>query len=201
MTTTSVITRCEWAETNPLLSEYHDKEWGIPVFDDQKLFEYLILEGMQAGLSWLTILKKRDGYRRAFDNFDAQKIACYDEDKYEQLLENPAIIRNRLKIKAIISNAKAFLQIQQQFPSFSAYLWDFVDNKTLNNNWPDLNAIPSKTPLSDKLSKELKKRGFKFVGSTICYSFLQATGMVNDHVQSCFFKSANTLPCHNSVLK
>lgn len=188
MTATSEVTRCEWAEGDPLLREYHDKEWGVPVFDDQKLFEFLILEGMQAGLSWLTILKKRTGYRRAFDNFDVEKIACYDEVKYEQLLQNAEIIRNKLKIKAIINNAKMFLQVQSEFPSFSDYIWGFTNNKTINNNWPNLKSLPSKTDLSDKLSKDMKKRGFKFVGSTICYSFLQATGVVNDHVESCFCK-------------
>lgn len=189
MAETLKINRCEWAEGNPLLSEYHDKEWGMPIFDDQKLFEFLILEGMQAGLSWLTILKKRQGYRQAFDNFNAEKIACYDEEKYEHLLQNPGIIRNKLKIKAIINNAKAYLQVQKEFPSFSAYIWGFVDNKTINNNWPNLKSIPTKTELSDRLSKDLQKRGFKFVGSTICYSFLQATGIVNDHIESCFCKA------------
>ncbi len=178
--------RCEWATTDPLYIDYHDNEWGVPEHDDRKLFELLILEGAQAGLSWLTILRKRDSYRKAFDDFDAKKMAEYDERKVEELLSNNGIVRNRLKIVAAIQNAKAFLAIRQEFGSFDAYVWQFVGGKLKKNAWKTLKEIPSKTLQSDAMSKDLTKRGFKFVGSTICYAFMQATGMVNDHTVDCF---------------
>ena len=181
-----MIIRCEWAAADPLYTDYHDKEWGAPEHDDRKLFELLILEGVQAGLSWLTILKKRDNYRKAFDDFDATKIAQYDERKVEELLLNDGIIRNRLKIVATIQNAKAFLAIQQEFGSFDAYIWQFVGGKPKKNAWKALKEVPSQTVESDAMSKDLIKRGFKFVGSTICYAFMQTTGMVNDHTVDCF---------------
>lgn len=179
-------TRCAWVSTDPLYLDYHDKEWGVPVYDDRLLFEFLILEGAQAGLSWLTILKRRDHYRHNFDNFNAEKIARYTDKKYKALLNNPDIIRNRLKIQSVITNAKAYLEIKQEFDSFSDYLWQFVDGKPIQNHWKHIKQVPAKTIVSDKMSKELKKRGFKFVGSTICYAFMQAVGMVNDHTVDCF---------------
>lgn len=179
--------RCSWAPlSDPLYLEYHDMEWGAPLHDDRKLFELLILEGQQAGLSWKTILNKRENFREAFDGFDPEKIAVYGETKIASLLSDAGIIRNRLKIHAAIENAKAFLKIREEFGTFDAYMWKFVDGKPLVNSWKELNQIPAKTELSDRMSKELLKRGFKFVGSTICYSFLQATGMINDHLVSCF---------------
>ncbi|MDZ7292547.1 MAG: DNA-3-methyladenine glycosylase I [candidate division KSB1 bacterium] len=178
--------RCEWSGTDPLYLEYHDHEWGVPVHDDRKLFEMLILEGAQAGLNWITILKKRENYRRAFDNFDAKKIAEYDEAKIARLLADPGIVRNRLKIAAAIKNAQAFLKVQKEFGSFDHYLWQFVDGKPRKNHWRSLKQIPAKTATSDALSKDLRQRGFTFVGSTICYAFMQAVGMVNDHVVTCF---------------
>jgi len=178
--------RCEWAGTDPLYVAYHDQEWGVPVHDDRLLFEFLILEGAQAGLSWSTILKKRDNYRRAFDQFDAAKVAAYDDAKIAELLGNPGIVRNRLKINAAVSNAKRFLEIQAEFGSFDAYIWDFVDGRVKQNAWEKLADIPTETPESRAMSKDMKKRGFKFVGPTICYAFMQAVGMMNDHVVSCF---------------
>lgn len=178
-------TRCPWATSDPLYTLYHDREWGVPVHDDRKLFEMLILEGAQAGLSWITILKKRENYRKAFDNFDANKIAQYDTKKVKQLLKNKGIVRNRLKIEAAIQNAKAFLAVQKEFGSFDKYIWQFVGGKQKVNRWKSLKQIPTTTPESDAMSKDLKKRGFKFVGSTICYAFMQAVGMVNDHLVSC----------------
>jgi DNA-3-methyladenine glycosylase I len=177
--------RCDWAKTEPNIS-YHDSEWGVPHHDDRALFELLILEGAQAGLSWSTILNKRDGYRRAFDKFDARRIARYDAPKIKQLMGNPAIVRNRLKITATVQNAKTFLAVQKEFGSFDAYIWRFVGNQPIQNAWRSLSEVPARTAVSDALSKDLKKRGFKFVGSTICYAFMQATGMVNDHVLGCF---------------
>jgi len=179
-------TRCKWAGNDPLYQKYHDKEWGIPVHDDRKLFEMLILEGAQAGLSWITILRKRENYRKAFDNFDARKIARYDSKKVKQLLQNEGIIRNRLKINAAIINAKLFLEVQKEFGSFDKYIWRFVNGKPIINRWKNLKEIPAKTIESDAMGKDLKKRGFKFVGSTICYAFMQAVGMVNDHTVDCF---------------
>ncbi len=180
-------TRCEWVPANdPLYRKYHDEEWGLPLHDDHLLFEFLILEGAQAGLSWATILKKRDNFRQAFDNFDARKIAGYNENKIQELLLNEGIIRNRLKIQAAIQNAKAFLEVQKEFRSFDAYIWQFVGGKPIKNAWTFLKEIPTTTAESDAMSKDLKKRGFKFVGSTICYAFMQAVGMVNDHTVNCF---------------
>jgi DNA-3-methyladenine glycosylase I len=180
------MNRCEWAGNDPLYNDYHDKEWGVPVYDDEKLFEFLILETFQAGLSWITILRKRENFRAAFDNFDYNKIATYTEDKESELLQNAGIIRNKLKIKATISNAKAFIKVQEEFGSFSKYIWGFVNGKPVQNNFHVISDLPAKTALSDIISKDLKKRGFKFVGSTVVYAHMQATGMVNDHVVSCF---------------
>lgn len=178
-------TRCGWAK-NELAIHYHDTEWGVPVRDDKKLFEFLILEGAQAGLSWDTVLKKRENYRRAFDDFDAEKIAGYDEQKCAELLLDEGIIRNRLKIVSTVQNARGFLKINEEFGSFNSYIWNFVDGKPIINNWKDLSEIPAKTSVSDAMSKDLKKRGFNFVGSTIMYAFMQACGLVNDHLVSCF---------------
>jgi DNA-3-methyladenine glycosylase I len=179
------VTRCRWAATD-LSIPYHDTEWGVPLHDDQRLFEFLILEGAQAGLSWETILKKRESYRKAFDHFDAERIATYNEKKLEKLMADPGIIRNRLKVDSAVSNAKAFLKIRDEVGSFDAYIWSFVDGKPRVNKWRGLGDVPATTPQSDAMSKDLKKRGFRFVGSTICYAFMQATGMVNDHAVSCF---------------
>jgi len=179
-------TRCAWVGNDPIYIKYHDQEWGVPVFDDQKLFEFLILETFQAGLSWLTVLKKRENFRKAFDNFDYHKIATYSEDKFIGLINNAGIIRNKLKIKATISNAQAFIKVQKEFGSFSKYIWQFVNNKPIQNNFQKTTDLPAKTQLSDQISKDLKKRGFKFVGSTIIYAQMQATGMVNDHTIDCF---------------
>lgn len=178
--------RCAWVTADLLYRNYHDREWGKPVHDDRLLFEFLILEGAQAGLSWLTILKKRDNYRKAFDNFDARKIARYNAAKIEKLLTDPGIVRNRLKITAAVQNAKAFLAVQKEFGSFDNYTWRFVGGKPIKNAWKTLKQLPATTAESDALSKDLKKRGFKFVGSTICYAFMQAVGMVNDHTVHCF---------------
>lgn len=178
--------RCAWAGTDPIYVAYHDTEWGVPVHDDQKIFEFLILEGMQAGLSWLTILKKRENFRAAFDNFNPEKVARYNARKIERLLQNPGIIRNRLKVNAAVTNAKAFLKVQEAFGSFDAYIWQFVGGQPKVNAWQSMKAIPAKTAESDALSTDLLKRGFKFVGSTICYAHMQAAGMVNDHLVSCF---------------
>jgi DNA-3-methyladenine glycosylase I len=180
------LTRCGWSVSDPLYIQYHDDEWGVPVHDDRKLFEMLILEGAQAGLSWITILKKRENYRKAFDRFDARKIARYGAPKKRELLSNAGIVRNRLKIDATISNAHAFLAIQKEFGSFDSYIWTFVGGKPRMNRWATLKDIPPKTPESDAMSKDLKLRGFRFVGSTICYAFMQAVGMVNDHITPCF---------------
>ena len=177
--------RCEWAASD-LMIRYHDREWGVPVRNDRRLFEFLILEGAQAGLSWETVLKKRPAYRTAFDNFDAKKIARYTPGKAKQLLANPGIIRNRLKIKAATQNARAFLAVQQEFDGFNRYIWQFVGGKPLTNRRRSLKNIPATTQESDAMSKDLKQRGFTFVGSTICYAFMQAVGMVNDHAASCF---------------
>ncbi len=178
--------RCPWSSSDPLYIAYHDHEWGVPVHDDRKLFEMLILEGAQAGLSWLTILKKRENYRKAFDNFDAKKIVRYRRKKVRELLSNEGIVRNRLKVEAAIRNARAFLAIQREFGSFDKYIWQFVGGRPKLNRWESLREIPPKTLESDSMSKDLKQRGFTFVGSTICYAFMQATGMVNDHVLGCF---------------
>jgi DNA-3-methyladenine glycosylase I len=177
--------RCAWATTE-LGIAYHDAEWGTPIHDDPKLFEFLILEGAQAGLSWETILKKRDRYRLVFDQFDPGKVAEYDEDKVATLLADPGIIRNRLKVRAAIQNAKAFLAVREEFGAFDAYVWRFVDGKPKRNKWEKQGEVPASTPESDALSKDLKKRGFTFVGTTSCYAFMQAVGMVNDHLKTCF---------------
>ena len=183
------ITRCGWSLKDELYKKYHDEEWGIPLYDDRKLFEMICLEGAQAGLSWYTILKKRENYRKAFDNFDAKKIAKYNQGKVEKLMLNEGIIRNRLKINAFIANAKAFLVIQKEFGSFSDYIWRFVKGKPKVNNIKSLKNIPAKTVESDAMSKDLISRGFKFTGSTICYAFMQAVGMVDDHVNECWRKN------------
>ena len=179
------MNRCAWAK-DELMIKYHDKEWGIPVHDDRKLFEMLLLEGAQAGLTWLTILKRRENYRKAFDSFDPHKVSEYDATNIKQLLKNTGIIRNKLKIKSAINNAKKFLETQKEFGSFDKYLWGFVDYKPVINNYRNLASVPSFTSLSDKLSKDLKNRGFSFVGSTICYAFFQSVGVVNDHLIDCF---------------
>ncbi len=178
--------RCFWVHENPLYIDYHDNEWGKPVYDDKTLFEFLLLESFQAGLSWITILKKRENFREAFDHFDYQKIAAYPESKYNSLLENAGIIRNKLKIKSAITNAKLFMEIQKEFGSFSKFIWSYVDGKPIVNTIHKREDIPATTTLSDTISKDLKKRGFKFVGSTIVYAFMQATGIVNDHTIDCF---------------
>jgi len=183
------IRRCDWAQ-KPLDILYHDREWGVPVHDDRLLLEFLILEGAQAGLSWSTILAKRDGYRKAFANFDAAKIARFDERRIVTLLANPQIVRNRLKILAAIRNAEAFGEVQDEFGGFDPFIWRFVDGKPKVNAWKTLSQVPARTPQSDAMSKELLRRGFKFVGPTICYAFMQAVGMVNDHLVSCFRRSA-----------
>lgn len=178
--------RCGWSGSDPLYIRYHDEEWGVPVHDDRKLFEMLVLEGMQAGLSWMTVLRKREDFRKSFDNFQASKVAAYDAEKIQSLLKNPAIIRNRLKIEAAVANAAAFLEVQKEFGSFQAFIRSRIGGKPRQNRFRALNEVPAKTPESDALSKELKKRGFHFVGSTICYSFMQAVGLVNDHLVNCF---------------
>jgi len=178
--------RCDWGTEDELYIEYHDREWGVPLHDDRRLFEFLILEGNQAGLSWITILKKRENYRLALDGFDARKIARYKDSKIQSLLKDPGIVRNRLKLEATVANAKAFLKAQSEFCSFDKYIWQFVGGKPIRNNWKSVAEIPAKSDESDSMSKDLKKRGFKFVGSTICYAFMQATGMVNDHTIDCF---------------
>jgi DNA-3-methyladenine glycosylase I len=180
------LQRCVWAGHDPLYLSYHDEEWGVPCFDDRSLFELLILEGAQAGLSWLTILRKRDNYRRVFDNFEAEKIIQYDAAKIESLLADPGIVRNRLKIRSAITNARAFLELREKQGLFSNYLWDFVDGRPMQNHWGSLQDVPVSTAISDTLSRELKKQGFTFVGSTICYAFMQAVGMVNDHTTDCY---------------
>jgi|UniRef100_A0A7V2ZM27 DNA-3-methyladenine glycosylase I len=178
--------RCPWPKDDELMIKYHDEEWGVPVHNDKKLFEFLLLEGFQAGLSWKTILYKRENFRKAFDNFDFNKIAKYDKRKINSLLKDAGIIRNKLKIQAAVTNAKAFIQIRKEFGTFDKYIWDFVNNKPIINQFTSLKELPAKTELSDKISDDLKKRGFKFVGSTVIYAHMQATGMVNDHLVSCF---------------
>ena len=180
------IVRCEWAGTEPLYVAYHDDEWGVPVHDDRELFEMLILEGAQAGLSWSTILNKRVNYQRVFDNFEPEIVAAYDDAKVEALLADPGIVRNRLKVESAIRNAQAFLQVQAEFGSFDAYIWGFVNGAPIVNAWKTMREIPAKTPESEAMSKDLKKRGFNFVGPTICYAFMQSVGLVNDHAVVCF---------------
>jgi DNA-3-methyladenine glycosylase I len=184
---TTMIKRCAWAAASSIqMQEYHDNEWGVPVHDDRSLFELLILEGAQAGLSWSTVLAKRENYKKAFNNFDVKKIIKYDQAKIEKLLLNPGIIRNKLKINSVIINAKAFIEVQKEFGSFSTYIWSFVDGKPIISKWKANEKLPAKTLISDTMSAALKKRGFKFIGSTICYAFMQATGIVNDHTIDCF---------------
>lgn len=178
--------RCAWAGDDELYCRYHDEEWGVPCHDDAKLFEMLNLEGAQAGLSWITILRKRENYRKAFDGFDIDKILSYDETKVETLMQDAGIVRNRLKINAVITNAKAFRAVQEEYGDFDSFLWAYVDGTPILNNWSDVSQIPAKTELSDRISKDLKKRGFKFVGSTIIYAYMQSIGMVNDHTSNCF---------------
>lgn len=180
------MNRCEWAGHDPLMIAYHDTEWGVPQHDDRILFEFLTLEGAQAGLSWSTILHKRENYRKAFAGFDPTKIARFDAKKQLQLLQNPGIVRNRLKVASTVTNARAFLDVREQFGSFDAYIWRFVDGTPIVNRWKSIRQIPARTPQSDAMSKDLLKRGFKFVGSTICYAFMQACGLVNDHTAGCF---------------
>ena len=178
--------RCRWCGNDPLYRQYHDREWGVPLHDDPALFEFLILEGAQAGLSWITVLRKRENYRAAFDDFDVARIARYDAGKIAALLQDPGIIRNRLKVEAAVTNARRFIEVQEAFGSFNDFIWQFVDGKPRQNRWRSLAEIPASTPQSDAMSKELKRRGFKFVGSTICYAHMQATGMVNDHTTDCY---------------
>ena len=183
--------RCSWCEKDDLYKKYHDEEWGIPIYDDSKIFEFLLLETFQAGLSWYTILKKRENFRKAFDNFDYQKIANYDENKIQELLLDAGIIRNKLKVRGSVINAQCFIEVQKEFGSFSKYIWNFTNGKPIKNNIKSLKDIPGKTPLSDKISIDLKKRGFKFVGSTVVYAHMQASGMVNDHIEDCWTQIKN----------
>lgn len=178
--------RCGWSVSDPLYVSYHDEEWGVPVYDDRRLFEFLTLEGAQAGLSWITILRKRENYRAAFDQFDPVRVAQYDEAKVAELLANPGIVRNRLKVNSTVNNARRFLEVQGEFGTFSAYIWGFVDGKPIQNQRQSLSEIPAETAESKRMSKDLARRGFKFVGSTICYAFMQACGLVNDHTTECF---------------
>ena len=187
--------KCSWSLSTESEEKYHDQEWGVPVHDDRLLFEFLILEGAQAGLSWSTVLNKRADYRKAFDSFDANKIALYNQEKIQQLLNNPGIIRNKLKINATVANAKAFLEIQKQDGGFGRYIWQFVQGKSIQNSWQNAKQVPVSTPESEQMSKSLKQKGFKFVGPTICYAYMQAVGMVNDHAVDCFrYKQINKLP-------
>jgi DNA-3-methyladenine glycosylase I len=180
------MNRCPWCGTDELYVKYHDEEWGVPVHEDRKHFEFLVLESAQAGLSWITILRKRENYRAAFDNFDPVKVSQYDEQKINELLQNPGIIRNRKKVEAAVNNAKQFLKIQQEFGSFDNYIWSFVDNKPVVNHWQSISEVPATSELSDKVSKDLKSRGFKFLGTIVIYSHLQAIGVINDHLADCF---------------
>lgn len=180
------MNRCPWCGNDELYVNYHDEEWGVPVHEDKKHFEFLVLESAQAGLNWLTVLRKRENYRKAYDDFDVNKVCRYDEHKVEELLQNSGIIRNRKKIEASINNAIHFIDIQKEFGSFDKYIWSFVDNHPVINNWKDISEVPATSELSDKVSKDLKKRGFKFLGTTIIYAHLQATGIINDHLTSCF---------------
>ncbi|MBX7240507.1 MAG: DNA-3-methyladenine glycosylase I [Bacteroidia bacterium] len=180
------LKRCKWINNDPLYIRYHDEEWGVPVQNDRLWFEFITLDAFQAGLSWYTIIKKRENFRKAFDNFEPEKVALFDDNRIEALMEDTGIIRNRLKIRATVSNAKAFLRIQSEFGSFDEYIWQFTDHKTIVNEWQNRSEVPAKTELSDRMSKDLTKRGFKFVGTTICYAFMQAAGIVNDHTVDCY---------------
>lgn len=182
----NTVSRCCWCESDEIYIKYHDKEWGVPLHSDRKLFEFLILEGAQAGLSWITVLKKRKTYREVFDQFDFNKIANYKEAKIQSLLSNTGIIRNKLKIRGAVKNARAFIQVREEFGTFNKYIWQFSDGKTIQNSWKNIKSVPAETELSRQISKDLKKRGFTFVGPTICYAFMQAIGMVNDHTVDCF---------------
>jgi len=183
---TTEIRRCWWCGDDELYQQYHDREWGVVLHDDRQLFEFLCLEGAQAGLSWITILRKRENYRRVFDEFDAQKIARYSDSKIAELLQDPGIVRNRLKVNGFVKNARAYLELREQNLTLDQYLWNFVDGKPLQNNWKSIEQVPATSAISDAMAKDLKKRGFTFVGSTICYAFMQAAGLVNDHVSDCF---------------
>ena len=185
-----MTTRCPWAGSDPLYLRYHDSEWGVPVHDDLHFFEMLVLEGAQAGLAWITILRKREGYRDAFDGFDPAVVARYDDRRVEALLGNPAIVRNRLKVESAVANARAFLRVQEEHGSFDRYVWRFVDGRPRQNRWRSMDEVPAETPESRALSRDLKRRGFRFVGPTICYAFMQATGLVNDHLVDCFRRAA-----------
>ncbi len=180
------LQRCEWAGEEQLMRDYHDKEWGVPVHDDRELFELIILEGAQAGLSWATILKRREGYRIAFANFDVSKVAQFSDQDFNRLISDERIIRNKLKVKSVINNAQRFIEVQKEFSSFNNYIWSFINHKPIQNAFTSLSELPASTPLSEQISKDLKKRGFSFIGSTICYAYMQSIGMVNDHVVSCF---------------
>jgi len=180
------VSRCAWAGGDALYVEYHDREWGVPVHDDRRLFEFIVLEGAQAGLSWITILRKRENYRRAFSDFDPEKVSRFNRRSVERLMRDAGIVRNRLKIEAAIANARAFLEVQAEHGSFDRFMWDFVDGRPIVNRWRTMQQVPATSPVSDAMSRELKRRGFRFVGSTICYAHMQAVGMVNDHVTSCF---------------
>jgi DNA-3-methyladenine glycosylase I len=182
----TLVNRCDWCLVSPIMTAYHDEEWGVPVHDDKKHFEFLVLDAFQAGLSWHTILKKREAFRRAFSNFDFNLVATYDNQAVEQLMQNKGIVRNRLKIESTITNAKAFLNIINEFSSFDTYIWSFTNHQTLHNQYASMKEIPAQSPEAKKMSKDLKKRGFRFVGPTICYAYMQAAGMVNDHITSCF---------------
>ena len=181
-----MVKRCGWCGDDDLYVKYHDEEWGVPLYDDRALFEFLVLEGAQAGLAWITVLRKRDGYRAAFDGFDVDKVARYGDDKLESLLKDARIVRNRLKVHSARRNARAFLAVQEEWGSFARYIWHFVDGRPVQNHWPSMADVPATSPVSDRISKDMKRRGFNFVGSTIVYAHMQATGMVNDHVVECF---------------
>ncbi|WP_374120886.1 DNA-3-methyladenine glycosylase I [Neobacillus sp. PS3-12] len=191
-----MIKRCGWSSDKDLYIQYHDTEWGVPVYDDRLLFEMLCLEGAQAGLSWWTILQKREHYKKVFDHFEAEKIIHYTEDKLASLMEDKGIVRNKRKIQSVVTNAEAFLRIQKEYGSFSSYIWNFVGGDPIINHWETLQDVPASTEISDKMSKQLKKDGFKFIGSTICYSFMQAVGMVNDHILECFCHPINKITNH-----
>jgi DNA-3-methyladenine glycosylase I len=188
--TSDALPRCPWPSDDLLMITYHDEEWGFPLHDDRKLFEFMVLDCFQAGLSWRTVLHKRENFRKAFDGFDYRKIAKYDEKKFDSLMQDTGIIRNKAKIRGTIQNAKSFLQVQKEFGSFDAFIWSFTDGKTIHNHWKNLSELPAKTELSDRMSRDLVKREFKFVGSTICYAFIQAIGMVNDHLVTCYRHTA-----------
>lgn len=189
---TTEITDCSWHANDPLMKAYHDTEWGVPLHDDRKLFEFMVLDAFQAGLSWKTILYRRENFRKAFDHFDAEKIAAYDESRIQTLMQDASIIRNQAKIRATVTNAAAFLNVQEEFGSFDRFIWQFTNHQPLDHHYQSIHEVPATSPESDAMSKELKKRGFKFVGSTICYAFMQAAGMINDHMESCPFRAVRS---------